>query len=138
MPPWSLLIDPISKLLDKIIPDPQAAAQAKLELIKIQNQEVLDEMNTQLSAILAEANSEDKWTSRARPSFLYVVYILILWSIPMGIITVFRPDIANTFTVGFQAWLKAIPDPILDLFKIVMVGYVAGRSWEKVTAIKNK
>ena len=36
------------------------------------------------------------------------------------------------FTVGFKGWLTAIPDSILQLFGVVMTGYVAGRSWEKV------
>lgn len=138
MPTWLALIDPISKLLDKIIPDPAQVAQAKLELVKVENQEALDEMNTQLSAIIADSKSEDKWTSRARPSFLYVVYVMLLMSIPMGLATVFRPEAAATFTTGFQAWLKAIPDPILNLFTVVMTGYVAGRSWEKVSKIKGQ
>lgn len=89
----------------------------------------------QLSAILAEAQSADPYTSRARPSFLYVVYALILWSIPMGLLTVFNPDAAATFTRGFKGWLDAIPDPILTLFGTVMLGYSVGRSWEKVKGV---
>ena len=81
---------------------------------------------------MGEARSADPWTSRARPSFLYVVYVLLLWSIPMGILTVFRPDAATAFTSGFNAWMLAIPEPVLTLFGVVMTGYVAGRSWEKV------
>ena len=92
----------------------------------------LEEMKTQLSAIVAEAQSADPWTSRARPSFLYVVYVLLLWSIPMGVLTIFRPEAATAFTHGFQAWMGAIPDSILTLFGTVMTGYVIGRSWEKV------
>ena len=52
----------------------------------------LDAMKIQLSAIIAEAQSADPWTSCARPSFLYVVHILLLWSIPMGVLTVFAPE----------------------------------------------
>ncbi len=121
-----------TKLIDKIFPDPEQKAKAQLELLKMQQSGDLDEMKTQLSAIIAEAQSTDPWTSRARPSFLYVVYVLLLWSIPMGILAIFRPEAAAAFTAGFKAWMLAIPEPVLTLFGVVMTGYVAGRSWEKV------
>lgn len=123
------------KLIDKLFPDPEQKARAQLELLKLQQSGELDEMRTQLSAIIAEAQSPDPWTSRARPSFLYVVYILLLWSIPMGILTIFKPEAAAAFTTGFQAWMLAIPEPVLTLFGVVMTGYVAGRSWEKVRGV---
>ena len=135
------MIDPVTiggifsigtKLIDKLFPDPTAKAQAQLELLKMQQAGDLDEIKVQLSAIIAEAQSTDPWTSRARPSFLYVVYVLLLWSIPMGILTIFRPEAAASFTAGFKAWMLAIPEPVLTLFGVVMTGYVAGRSWEKV------
>ncbi len=135
------MIDPVTissifsigtKLIDKLFPDPEQKAKAQLELLRMQQAGDLDEMKTQLSAIIAEAQSADPWTSRARPSFLYVVYVLLLWSIPMGILTIFRPEAAAAFTAGFQAWMLAIPEPVLTLFGVVMTGYVAGRSWEKV------
>ena len=124
------------KLIDKLFPDPEARDKAKLELLKLERDGDLDEIKTRLSAILAEAQSADPWTSRARPSFLYVVYILILWSIPMGILTIFNPPAAVQFTEGFRTWLAAIPEPILTLFGTVMLGYVVGRSWEKTKGIK--
>ncbi len=121
-----------TKIIDKLIPDPQEKARAQLELLKLQQQGELEEIKTQLSAIIAEAQSSDPWTSRARPSFLYVVYILLLWSIPMGVLSIFNPEAATAFTAGFGAWMKALPPDVLTLFGIVMTGYVAGRSWEKV------
>ena len=120
------------KLIDKLFPDPEQKAKAQLELLRMQQAGELDEMKTQLSAIIADAQSQDPWTSRARPSFLYVVYILLLWSIPMWILTIFSPEAAAKFTEGFGSWMKAIPDSILQLFGVVMTGYVLGRSWEKV------
>ena len=135
------MIDPITiggifniggKLIDKLFPNPEDKAKAQLELMRLQQAGELDEMKTQLSAILAEAQSPDPWTSRARPSFLYVVYVMLLWSIPMGVMFVFAPEAAGRFTEGFKAWLSAIPEPVLALFGSVMLGYTAGRSWEKV------
>ncbi len=121
-----------TKLIERLFPDPSQRDAAKLELLKMQQSGELEEMKVALSAIIAEASSSDPWTSRARPSFLYVVYVLLLWSIPMGLFTVFAPEKAGMFTIGFEAWMKALPEPILTLFGVVMTGYVAGRSWEKV------
>ena len=88
--------------------------------------------NSQMEMIKAEASSADPWTSRARPSFLYVVYLLILWALPMGFASIWYPQSVATFTAGFKGWLSAIPSEMLQLFGVVMTGYVAGRSWEKV------
>ena len=33
----------------------------------------LERVRTQMAGVLAEAGSTDPWTSRARPSFLYVM-----------------------------------------------------------------
>ncbi len=132
MLPLTALLGIGNKLIDKLIPDPEARARAQLELAKLAQEGQLEEMKTQMSAIIAEAQSADPWTSRARPSFLYVVYILLLWAIPMGVLTVFYPEAATRFTEGFKAWMNAIPEPILTLFGTVMLGYVVGRSWEKV------
>lgn len=130
--PVTAVLDIGSKVIDKLWPDKEKADAAKLELYRLQQQGQLEEMKVQLSAIIADAQSSDPYTSRARPSFLYVVYVLILWAIPMGILTIFNPQAALAFTAGFKAWLSAIPDEILQLFGVVMTGYVLGRSWEKV------
>ena len=83
------LIGPITALLDKIIPDKEARARAQLELLKLEGTQEMRMIEARLQAIVAEANSADPWTSRARPSFLYVMYILILTAIPMGLLSAF-------------------------------------------------
>lgn len=120
-----------SKLIDKLFPDPEQKAKAQLELLRLQQAGELDQVKVQLSAILAEAQSADPWTSRARPSFLYVVYVLLLWSIPMGVLTIYNPEAAAALTAGFKGWLSAIPEPVLALFGTVMLGYNVMRSWDK-------
>lgn len=130
--PWTATLELGGKILDKFIPDPAQRDAAKLELLKAQQSGDLDEIKLSLSAIISDSQSSDPWTSRARPSFLYVVYILLLWSLPMGVLAMFYPERAAAFTAGFHAWMTALPDPVLQLFGVVMTGYVAGRSWEKV------
>jgi hypothetical protein len=125
------LIAPITGLLDKIIPDPKARDAAKLELMKLQNSQELELLNTQLSAIVAEANSNDPWTSRARPSFLYVMYTLLLWSIPMGIISATQPQMAHDIATGMTRYLNGLPEPLYALFGTGYLGYTAARQWGK-------
>ena len=91
MPLIDNIIAPIASLIDKIIPDPKARDAAKLELLKMQGGQDLESLRIQLSAIVAEAQSNDPWTSRARPTFLYVIYAMILWAIPMGLISGVMP-----------------------------------------------
>jgi phosphotransferase system glucose/maltose/N-acetylglucosamine-specific IIC component len=91
----------------------------------------LKELETRMSAILAEANSPDPWTSRARPSFLYVIYVMVLMAIPMGVLSAFRPDMAGAIAAGMQAWLAAIPEDLYVLFGVGYVGYAGARTFEK-------
>ena len=129
------IISAVVTVLDKIIPDPKQREEAKLNLLRAENQQALEELKASMSAILAEAQSSDPWTSRARPSFLYVVYIMLLSAIPMGIVYALSPVTAVNITQGYQAWLNAIPQPIVQLFGVVMMGYIGGRSWEKVRGV---
>ena len=122
----------IGKVADKIWPDPQERAKAQALIMEAEREGKLAEINAQLQAIMAEAKSPDPWTSRARPSFLYVVYVFLLWSIPMGITYAIKPDVAQAVASGVQMWLGALPDKIVDLFQWVMLGYVGARSIEKV------
>jgi Holin of 3TMs, for gene-transfer release len=125
------LISPIAALIDKIIPDPRARDAAKLELLKLQGSQEMDAIKTQMTAIVAEAQSADPWTSRARPSFLYVMYAMILWAIPMGLIAAVRPDMARGIANGMNAYLAGIPEPMWALFGTGYLGYTVARSWGK-------
>ena len=129
------ILSPITKIIDKVIPDPAQRDKAKLDVLAMQQAGELKELEIQMSAILAEANSKDPWTSRARPGFLWMCYILILWGIPMGVIAAISPKTSVDIAEGFKAWLAAIPDPMYDLLTIVMMGYIGGRSWEKVKGV---
>jgi hypothetical protein len=126
------ILSPVTKLIDKIIPDPKARDEAKLELLKLQGTQELEAIRTQLSALIAEAQSPDPWTSRARPSFLYAMYAIILWSIPMGLIAAVQPQMARDIAGGMNAYLNGIPQPLWALFGTGYLGYTAARQWGKV------
>ena len=130
------IIGPVAKLLDKIIPDPEARDRAKLELLKQQDSQEMQVVQAQLSAIVAEAQSTDPWTSRARPSFLYVMYALLLWAIPMGLIAAVRPDTAMAIAKGMNAYLTGLPEPLYALFGTGYLGYTAARAWGKAKGVE--
>lgn len=129
---FEALIGPIASLIDKVIPDKQARDKAKLELLQLQGSQELAEIQARLSAIVAEANSNDPWTSRARPSFLYVVYALLLWALPMGLLAAFSPQSAKDIAEGMNAYLSGLPEPLYALFGTGYLGYTAARQWGKV------
>lgn len=132
MPLLDTIIGPITSIIDKIIPDKEARDKAKLELIKLQGSQELAEIQTRLAAIVAEASSHDPWTSRARPSFLYVMYALILFALPMGLLAAFRPEMALAIGRGMNAYLGGLPDSLYALFGTGYLGYTAARQWGKV------
>lgn len=125
------IIGPVAGLIDKIIPDPKARDEAKLKLLQLQGSQDLDSLKIQLSAIVTEAQSTDPWTSRARPSFLYVMYALLLWSIPMGLIASVQPQMAAAIAKGMNAYLAGIPEPLYALFGTGYLGYTVARQWGK-------
>lgn len=130
------IVGPVSKLLDKIIPDPRARDKAKLELIKLQGDQEMAAIGAQMQAIIAEANSPDPWTSRARPSFLYVMYTLILWAIPMGLIAAADPKLAHGIGTGMTSYLRGLPEELYALFGTGYLGYTAARTWGKVKGVE--
>ncbi|AOF98493.1 3TM-type holin [Sphingobium sp. RAC03] len=84
---------------------------------------------------MTQANSAtpaaDPWTRRARPTFLYVIYALLLWSVPMGLIAGWRPAVAGAIINGMRAYFNALPEPLYALFGTGYLGYTAARAWGK-------
>jgi Holin of 3TMs, for gene-transfer release len=132
MPILEALIGPIAAIIDKVIPDKAQRDKAKLELLQLQGSQDLAEIQARLSAIVAEANSHDPWTSRARPSFLYVMYALLLFALPMGLIAAFTPGTARSIAEGMNAYLSGLPEPLYALFGTGYLGYTAARQWGKI------
>ena len=130
------IVGPIAGLLDKLIPDPRARDEAKLKLLELQGSQEMEATRTQISAIMAEAQSADPWTSRARPSFLYVMYALLLWAIPMGLIAAVQPAMAKDIANGMNAYLNGIPEPLYALFGTGYLGYTAARQWGKAKGLE--
>ena len=132
MPLFEALLGPLAAIIDKVIPDKAAREQAKLELLRLEGTQELELVRARLSAIVAEAESTDPWTSRARPSFLYVMYVLLLWALPMGLISALWPATARNVAAGMNAYLNGLPEPLYALFGTGYLGYSVVRQWGKV------
>ncbi|KQM47300.1 hypothetical protein ASE69_14935 [Sphingomonas sp. Leaf208] len=73
----------------------------------------------------------DPWITRARPTFLYVMYTLLLGAIPAGLIAAVRPQMVQAVAAGMAAYLNAIPEPLYALFGTGYLGYTVAREWGK-------
>jgi hypothetical protein len=72
-----------------------------------------------------------RYTSFARPTFLYVMYAMILWAIPLGLLGAVRPASARAMTEATTAYFAGLPEPLYALFGAAYLGYTAARQWGK-------
>jgi hypothetical protein len=92
--------------------------------------------NAQMEMITAEAKSSDPWTSRARPTFMYVFYLILLTcGIFAPAIGVFFPQTMTVFFTNMGLGFKAIPSDLYALFGAGYLGYTGFRTFEKVKGV---
>tara|TARA_R110000823_G_scaffold201784_1_gene332641 strand:+ start:15055 stop:15447 length:393 start_codon:yes stop_codon:yes gene_type:complete len=118
----SALIAPITSIIDKLIPDPQAKLEANLKLIALQQEGGFKELEAAMNVIVAESKSEH--------------WIVAAWR-PITMLT-FVAIIANNYLLypylslfWHSAPLLELPPDLWELLKIGLGGYVVGRSVEK-------
>ena len=122
----------INTAADKFFVDAKDKEAFKLEALKLQQQGEFKAQEIQLSAILAEAKSNDPWTSRARPSFLWCFYIILLYlMIVIPTIGVFFPDKMTILYSNITHGLGAIPDGLWSTFTVGYLGYTGAREYGK-------
>ena len=73
--------------------------------------------------IRAEAASSDKYTSRARPTFLYLMYIILAWNY------IILPIVQMSSYQAIQP--INFPEELVWLFGSGFLGYTGARSWDK-------
>lgn len=126
------LINPIAGILDKIIPDKNAAAQAKAALAQMMAQGQLNaeaqELQSSGDIIKAEANSQSWLPRNVRP------LLLLLW----GLLITFNEVIPMIARLWYPNLQPMQLDPwVFKLTAIGFTGYVTARTWEKVTNSDN-
>ena len=129
--PLTAVFDLVKTGINKAFPDKTEAARINAQLDASRQQGELKELEIGMSAIVMEAKSADKWTSRARPSFLYVMYFMILMAVPMGILSAFKPLLVTAIISGMKLWLEAIPGELYALFGAGYLGYGTMRTVDK-------
>ena len=137
--PLMALAGPLMQLagpiIDNLFPDPEKRAEAKAKMMQAELAGETAHMEAALSAIVMEAKSADPWTSRARPSFLYVMYLVIVLCFAGGIVGIWWPDHVATAASNITNLLEAIPDALWTLFGAGYLGYTGGRTFEKVKKV---
>lgn len=125
------ILDGFAKVISMFKVPPEVALQHQAELAKLaadQQLAILNAANVEIQAasdnIKAEEASGDKFTSRARPSFMYLCIFIL------GMNYVFFP-MFNRAPVNF-------PEPLFWLFGSCILGYTGARSWEKFAGPKEK
>ena len=83
----------------------------------------LQELEQRVKVIVAEAQSEDKWVRRWRPSLMYIFMLILLNNY------ILYPYLSLFWD---QAPMLEIPEQMWKLLMIGVGGYVAGRSGEKM------
>jgi hypothetical protein len=85
------------------------------------------------SILVAEASSPDKWTSRARPAFMYVFYFLLISLVIVApFIGIYFPLQMDLFYKNVSAGFKAVPDAMWATFTCGYLGYTAARQYGKI------
>ena len=80
---------------------------------------------------MSRPDLSDRWTRSARPAFLYVMYAMILYSVPIGLVAAVSPRVAHTMAEAMTGYLAALPEALYALFGTGYLGYSAIRQWGK-------
>jgi hypothetical protein len=131
MIPLTAIMSIGEKVLDRVLPNPEAKAQALAELTKIQQEGKLAELNAdnienqELTKRLEADMRSDSWLSKnIRP--LTMVYILTAYLF-LALLDAFGLDISDNFVSLLGQWGM-----------LVMSFYFGGRTLEKVMNMKGK
>ena len=129
--PLRPVLDAVTTVIERAVPDKNEAARIAGELSKAERSGELEAARIGLAAILAEAGSADPWTSRARPTFLYVIYLVILSCMAGAIAGIWWPGHVSTAAQNFSNLLGAVPESLWWLFGAGYLGYTGARSFDK-------
>ena len=131
------LLGTVDTVADKFFVDKKDKEAFKLKALELQQKGEFKTQEIQMSAILAEAKSDDPWTSRARPSFLWCFYIILLYlMIVIPTIGVFFPDKMVILYTNVAGGLTAIPDGLWTTFTVGYLGYTGAREFGKTKLLK--
>jgi hypothetical protein len=131
MIPLAAIMSIGEKVLDRVLPDPAAKAQALAELTKIQNEGKLAELNAdnienqELTKRHEADMKSDSWLSKnIRPGTL--IFILIVYS-TFAMMSAWDIEVNNNYVELLGQWGM-----------LIMSFYFGGRTLEKIVDMKSK
>lgn len=110
---------------------PEIAADLQKKVMDLE----LAATNAQMEMIKAEASSSDPWTSRARPTFLYVVYAILMMLFFGAIVGIWYPANMEIFFINVQKAFGALPEAMWATFAAGYLGYTGARMSEKKAGV---
>jgi uncharacterized membrane protein (DUF106 family) len=131
MIPIPALLSVGAKLIDKFFPDAQAAEQAKLKLLEMQQNGELAQLNAdvseqeELTKRLQADMASDSWLSKnIRPMTL--VFILVTYTV-FGLMSAWDIEVNNNYVELLGTWGM-----------VIMSFYFGGRTMEKIVDMRKK
>lgn len=135
---WNLLIPAVTSLLDKVIPDPQAKAEAQLKMLEMAQKGELAALDADMKLALGqlevnkiEASSEDSYTKRWRPTVGYILCAALAFQY-----------VVNPLIVWYAAvWMPTLTPPSIGLddnMWELMFGVLGLAGWRSLDKIKGK
>ena len=115
------------KVIDKVVPDADLKQQYKAQLLSLEQ----SELENSFKNIQLEITSEDKYVKRARPTFLYIIYLYLISCIPFSIAFFKNPDTGKNILNIMQIYFTSLPTELWTTFVIGYLGYSGLRTYEK-------
>ena len=126
LPILGVLAPIIGTVIDRVLPDKEAATKAKLEAMALMQTQALTELKAASDVIVAEAKSESWIASNWRPiTMLCFVGVIVNNFVLMPYASVF----------GIPVVPIDLPVDVWDIIQLGLGGYVIGRSAEKVAKV---
>jgi uncharacterized membrane protein (DUF106 family) len=129
--PLAALFDVGMKVLDKVIPDPEARARAQAELIKVQQEGRLAELqadNIESQELTkrheADMNADSALAKNIRPMTL--IFILVVYTV-FAMMSAFGHNANEEYVTLLGQWGM-----------LIMSFYFGGRTLEKILAMKDR
>lgn len=131
MIPLAAIFDVGMKVLDKVIPDPEARARAQAELIKVQQEGRLAELQADnieaqelTKRLQADMSSDSVLAKNIRPMTL--IFILVVYTV-FAMMSAFGHNANEEYVTLLGQWGM-----------LIMSFYFGGRTLEKILAMKEK
>lgn len=133
---WPQLLAGLFSLIDKVIPDPQAAAAAKLEALKLQDSKEGRDLEAatrlqlaQINVNSADASGQSAMQRNGRPFILWVCGFAMAWD------TLIRPVLTYGAAMAGHP-LPALPNLSSDQLYAVLGGLLGLGSLRTVEKVK--